>query len=277
MVHLSVGSPSIQVEYASRYINFTHWIYAVTEFHGYVFVRYEKSISIIQPPNTLVKVLKSKDTKDGGNMVACYKNNCVYALENSSGILKISQVEKDFQVSPWLSTIGHLIAFSISMDGFVVLLKGQKPCSSLEVFDAKPKLLWKVVLPPFITQPQHAVATARQSFIVSFDDYVCEVNFSGHVVNSYIPPNDNLKLQNPSSLAFHPTGKLFVTDELNDRVLQLDCDLNLQKVIVTREGGLENPCQLSFHGANQLMVLHGYSPLNLKTKGNKVDIFELNN
>lgn len=165
----------------------------------------------------------------------------------------------------------------------MLLIKEEKPLSSLEIFDENATLLKTIQLPLYVLEPRHAVATPTGNFVVSFGwscgiiHGICEMNESGQLIHHYEPQVPWQLLRNPSHLAIDPEGRVFVADEWNNRVIRLDDQLHFDQIILSRgKDGFQGPFRLSFVvETNQLMVVHGCSASDANRGGNKVDVFNI--
>jgi hypothetical protein len=116
------------------------------------------------------------------------------------------------------------------------------PPHELILFGADGTELKRVVLPSHVN-PQHALETARGTFVVChtglLHDQVTEVDDEGQVLRSFGSGRRGCgpdQLNEPQHLAIDSiSGRIFVADSKNHRVLILNWRLELERVLLMRE------------------------------------------
>jgi len=115
-----------------------------------------------------------------------------------------------------------------------------------------------IKLSPDITTPRCVVMTTRKTFIVSYGrewhemNRVCEVDMTGRVVKAFgSTPGDGVgQLNQPSSVSLDDDERIIVADSVNHRVLLLNKQLMLQRVLVTWHpqslSDVGAPCRLHY-------------------------------
>jgi hypothetical protein len=177
------------------------------------------------------------------------------------------KVKTDHKVDKWLEGVGSVGSLSVKSEGHIVVLEriygeDDKPVRSedgddeeradvmlsrsrtvigrVDIYDTDGVKLSSLQLPPDIETPWHVVQTVNKSFIVCHGvsvtglHRVCEVNNEGVRVKSYGgSPGSELRLDQPQYIALDSEERVFVADYNNHRVLLLDKQLNIQRVLLT--------------------------------------------
>ena len=119
--------------------------------------------------------------------------------------------------------------------------------------------LQRVQMPGDMDAVQHAVESPTGTFIVSNFNIqlnqwrVSEVNTEGRVLRQFSP---GPSLRQPRHIAVDSQGNIFVADHPNDRILLLDAQLALRRVIIDQhELNDKQPQRLCYNEQSaQLMV-----------------------
>ena len=131
-----------------------------------------------------------------------------------------------------------------------------------------------------ITTPFHAILTTRKTFIVSYGrewhemNRVCKVDMTGHTLKAFgSAPGEGVgQLNRPFHVSLDDEERIIVADAFNRRVLLLNPQLMLQRVLVTwndpqsHKDGARRPSRLHYdrHSGRLLVGLVGH-----------VDIYQL--
>ena len=130
-----------------------------------------------------------------------------------------------------------------------------------------------IKLSPDITAPRCVVMTTRKTFIVSYGVYwhemnrVCEVDMNGLMLKAFgsAPGKDVGQLNTPWDVSLDDEERIIVADYLNNKVLLLNKELMLQRVLVTwhqrHSDDAANPLRLNYdsHSGKLLVGLrHGH-------------------
>jgi hypothetical protein len=181
----------------------------------------------------------------------------LYVPDWGSGVWK---VKTDHKVDKWLEGVGSVRSLSVTSEGHIVVLVRSEDRYRVDIYDTDGVKLSSLQLPPDIEAPWHVVQTVNKSFIVCHGgrdtelDRVCEVNNEGVLVKSYGgSPGSELRLDRPRYIALDSEERVFVADWGNDRVLLLDKQLNIQRVLLTWSS--DRPCRLFYdRETTQLIV-----------------------
>jgi len=230
------------------------------------------SVYTSTPPYTHQHNIHTQQLAIITNIASCSINNCVYVAAGSRGVYRVTT---DKQLVPWLQNVGVAGRVSVTSDGRIVVriatdVQGSAPNYTwrgrVEVYNPAGVRLTILKLPHDIVNPLHVVQTANKSFIISHGNHrtelnrVCEVNNEGVIVASYGGPRGSGlgQLHTPDHVTLDNKERVIVADCLNYRVLLLDRQLNIQRVLLSWKstGSTDNwPCQLVYDSdKSQLMV-----------------------
>jgi len=126
---------------------------------------------------------------------------------------------------------GHLLVVSFHPNLLLMYAVGGRRVCRLEL--------------PRDMQVEHAVATNRNTFLVGLSRaentlvLLRELAFDGNEVRRC-----SVEFTMPVHLALHPTGDVLVADRSDDKVVALDNQLNLKRVLLHRERELSGPRRL---------------------------------
>jgi hypothetical protein len=167
-------------------------------------------------------------------------------------------------VDRWTRYIAIVGPWSLSVTSGRLLLVRYNNNKLLQYGDTldQPK---HIPLPRYM-EPRHAVETSHGTFIVCHTgrwwggaqhDQVSEVDVDGRVVRVYGGQRGHgpHQLDHPYHLAQDATGRLLVADTYNRRIVLLNSQLELDRVMVDSVDLDLNPCRLSYvEGTGQLVV-----------------------
>jgi DNA-binding beta-propeller fold protein YncE len=170
-------------------------------------------------------------------ITSCRIHQLVYILDwRDHNIWKLL---KDGTIAKFESSERARCMKSLSCVSGRLLVVGDK---ELSIYGPDDALIKTVALPEEMS-PQHAVETPRGTFVVSHtsregaetgestSDRVSEINGSGQVVKVFGGEAQG-KLKWPYHVAMDPEGRVFVADFGNRRVLMLNSELEMERVVV---------------------------------------------
>jgi hypothetical protein len=185
------------------------------------------------------------------------------------------KVKTDHKVDKWLEGVGSVWSLSVTSEGHIVVLVrgGGRGRGRVDIYDTDGVKLSSLQLPPDIEAPWHVVQTVNKSFIVCHGGLidtelhrVCEVNNEGVLVKSYGGSRGSeLRLNRPVYIALDSEERVFVADFNNHRVLLLDKQLNIQRVLLTWSS--DRPGRLFYDRETTQLIVGLYS--------GQVEIFSL--
>jgi hypothetical protein len=182
------------------------------------------------------------------DLMASDLSNCLYIVDLSSGcVWRVKEL--DHSVDKWVS-VENAIRLSSTTDGLVMVLvavdaEGRYPNDSyrgvLNIYSPDGELLRIIRLSRDIANPQHAIQTADNLFIVCHGNHitelnrVCQVNVDGDVVNSYGGSGGSRlgQLSGPVYMALDNDGQILVVEFPNRRVILFDSRLNIKRVLLS--------------------------------------------
>jgi hypothetical protein len=245
-------------------------VQGLTTLDNKLFVVYNKSATICvysaqtpytQLTNDNIHIYGLKNPQD---IAACSNNSCLYVAD---GLGKATggcvwKVKTDHKVDKWLEGVEWVQSLAVMSEGHLIMLIKSEP-DRVDVYNSDRVKLSSLQLPRDIEQPQHVVQTVNKSFIVCHGPYrdtglhrVCEVNEEGVIVKSYGGScgSELGQLSVPVYIARDTKDQVFVADSNSGRVLLLDRQLNIQRVLLTWSRD-RRPYRLVFdRTTTQLMV-----------------------
>ena len=167
------------------------------------------------------------------DIAACELTSRLYVADNRECVWRVSSDGVDIQCwltwSPSDTFIPHILSVTSSRL-LVMSVDGRQ----LRQFDAAGgDELRRVDLPDYM-KPYHAVESPTGTFIVGHRNtqleqwQVSEVSTKGQVVRQF----SGSSLREPEDIAVDRQGNIFVADSINDRILLLDAQLALRRVII---------------------------------------------
>jgi len=226
-------------------------VYGVTTLNDKIFVVYEELPFIVvymsQQPYTRLPNISINGLKYPLDIAA--GSSCLYVSEVGA-IWRVKA--SDNKVDQWLSEVAALSVSVTSEEKLVLMLMVEHQGSVAErnathyceihVYSsgAVKETVIKLSRDIF-TSPHCAVMTTRKTFIVSYGDEwhemnrVCEVDMTGHMLKAFgSAPGEGVgQLNEPCQLSLDDEERIIVADSLNHRVLLLNKQLMLQRVLVT--------------------------------------------
>jgi len=242
----------------------------VTQLHDVVYIVCEWSSTILRFNATTHQQLTDIDVRDlrrPWDIVACERTSQVYVADwDELCIWRVSSDGEDIQ--RWLpkSPSDTLKPRSLSVTS-TRLLVTSRDTHQLTLFDAVGDELRRVQLPDDVV-PLHAVESPTGTFIVSRynpqldQGQVSEVNTGGEVLRQF-SRSHSLSFSCSQHVAVDSHGNILVADCDNRRILLLDAQLTLRRVVVDADQLNENndnqPWRLCYkEQSGQLLVGLGW-------------------
>jgi len=235
-------------------------VWGVTQLHDVVYVVCRVSSTIRRFNATTHQRLTDinvKDLSDPCDIVACEQTSQLYVTEDEKCVWRVSADGAD--IKHWLpkSPDDTFTPWTLSVTS-TRLLVTSRDTRQLIQFDAVGDELRRVQLPDDMA-PEHAVESPTGTFIVSIYDnqlkqqhQVAEVNTGGEVMRQF--SGSRLSPPHIEHMAVDSHGNIFVTDDDNSRILLLDAQLSLRRVIID-EHQLNWPLRLCYREqSGQLLV-----------------------
>jgi len=226
-------------------------VMGVTTLNNKIFVVYRKSSFIVvymsQEPYTRLPNISINGLKNPWDIAA--GSSCLYVSDvGSHAIWRVKAV--DSKVDQWLSGV-YAVSVSVTSEEKLVLLVWVDVQGSVEertlswhceIHIYSPGAVKETVikLSRDIIGPHCAVMTQRKTFIVSYGwewhemNRVCEVDMTGRTLKAFgSSPGEAVgQLNEPSAVSLDDEERIIVADTLNHRVLLLNKQLMLQRVLV---------------------------------------------
>ena len=260
----------------------------VTTLNNKIFVVYDKLPFIVvymsHEPYTRLPNISINGLKDPLDIAA--GSSCLYVSDvGSHAIWRVKAA--DSKVDKWLS---GLVATSVSVtsEEKLVLLVGVdyqgSPeernvnwCGKIQIYSSGAVKETDIKLSPDITSPHCVVMTTRKTFIVSYGvswhamNRVCEVDMNGLMLKAFgsAPGKDVGQLNTPFHVSLDDEERIIVADRHNHRVLMLNKQLMLQRVLVTwhprpHSDDAEFPIRLHYDShSGKLLVGLSYGHLDI--------------
>jgi len=228
------------------------YVAGVTTLNNKIFVVFREVPFIVvymsQQPYTRLPNISINGLKCPTDIAA--GSRCLYVSDvGSHAIWRVKAA--DSKVDQWLSGVVAVSVSVTSEEKLVLLVVFGKQGSEEER-----NLTWRgeiqiysqgavketvIKLSRDITAPLCVVMTTRKTFIVSYGmiwhvmNRVCEVDMTGRMLKAFgSTPGDGVgQLKMPASGSLDDDERIIVADTLNDRLLLLDKQLMLQRVLVT--------------------------------------------
>jgi len=227
-------------------------VFGVTILNNKIYVVYPKLPLIVvymsQQPYTRLPDISINGLKNPLDIAA--GSSCLYLIDvDSVAIWRVKAA--DSKVDQWLTGVDAL-SVSVTSEEKLVLLVGVDAQGSEE----ERNLTWYCEIQMYsrgavketviklsrdITTPWCVVMTTRKTFIVSYGfpwhemNRVCEVDMTGRMLKAFgsAPGEDVGQLKVPYRVSLDDEERVIVADTFNHRVLLLNKQLMLQRVLVT--------------------------------------------
>lgn len=207
------------------------------------------------------------------DIYACAKNNRLYVTDFLYACVWCITPE-DGKVVRWLNGLGQPYTLSVTSEGQVLIPKQGSP-STLDAVDSDASFLWSLTLPDEVEGPNHAIETSKGTYIVSYGGAdtgtqgIIELDQHGKVLRSY--PEDGSKLDRPYHVTQDESGRILVADYYNNRVIRLEAELGLDRVLVSQEkDGLNGPQRLLFLPESGFLFIGHYKGMDVYHVGKNV-------
>jgi len=227
-------------------------VIGVTTLNNKIYVVYRELLLIVvymsQQPYTRLPNISINGLKNPFDIAA--GSSCLYLIDvGSVAIWRVKAA--DSKVDQWLSGVVAL-SVSVTSEEKLVLLVGVDAQGSAEernltlygeiqIYSRGAVKETVIKLSRDITGPHCVVMTTRKTFIVSYGmpchemNRVCEVDMTGRMLKAFgsVPGEDVGQLKVPCHVSVDDEERVIVADTLNHRVLLLNKQLMLQRVLVT--------------------------------------------
>ena len=239
-------------------------VMGVTQLHDVVYMVCALSSTILRFNATTHRRLTDinvKDLRKPWDIAACELTSHVYVADSYPGcVWRVSSDAKDMKRC-WTKTPSDEFGpwkLSVTSSRLLVTSLGTNELMQLDEAGGE---LRRVPLPEHM-DPYHAMESPTGTFIVShqntelkpWQSQVSEVNTEGQVLRQF-SGSPLSPLGDPEHIAVDSQGNIFVADYHNDRILLLDAQLALRRVIIDEHQLNEPPWRLRYkEQSGQLMV-----------------------
>ena len=241
----------------------------VTTLNNKIFVVYDQLPFIVvymsQEPYTRLPNISINGLKNPLDIAA--GSRCLYVSDaGSRAVWRVKAA--DSKVDQWLSEVAALTVSVTSEEKLVLLVVVDAQGSDeernatwrCEIHVYSPGAVKETVikLSRDITAPWRVVMTTRKTFIVSYGlpwhamNRVCEVDMTGRMLKAFgSAPGEGVgQLNTPVHVSLDDEERIIVADAANSRVLLLNRELMLQRVLVKwrpqSRGDVGRPCRLHY-------------------------------
>ena len=217
-------------------------VIGVTQLHDIVYIVCLLSSSIIRfdaVTHQRLTDISVKGLSGPCDIAACEHTSSVYVCEwMAACVWRVSSDGEDVKLWLQWSPSDTFRPTTLSVTSSRLLVTSQDPANQLRLFDAVGDELRRVDLPDDM-KPEHAVESATGTFIVScentqlkqFHGQVSEVNTGGQVLRQF-SGSRLMPLGWAPYIAVDSQGNIFVADCGTGRILLLDSQLTLRRVII---------------------------------------------
>lgn len=242
-----------QIELVTRLTNTEQrGVIGVTTLNNKIFVVYGELPFIVvymsQQPYTRLPNISVNGLKSPADIAA--GSSCLYLSDGGSrAIWRVKAA--DSKVDQWLSGV-VAVSVSVTSEEKLVLLvvvdaqgseeeRNWTGYCEIQIYSRGAVKETVIKLSRDITCPHCVVMTTRKTFIVSYGwewhemNRVCEVDMTGRMLKAFgsAPGEDVGQLNMPLGVSLDDEERVIVADLLNNRVLLLNKQLMLQRVLVT--------------------------------------------
>lgn len=212
------------------------------------------------PPYIAQNEMKPSSIVNPWDLKASDSSKCLYITDRDVAcVWKVTQNERT--VTKWLVGVSDPYRISVCARGQVMIAKWGSP-ASIDTLDANGHLSEHLRLPVKILEPRDALELSNGNIIVSHrwrDNGlwgVSELTRKGHIMHRFDPREDLQKLNFPSEMSVDSSGRVYVADYNNDRVILLSSELEWNEILLTKhKDNVQKPRSLC-HKQNQLLVAH---------------------
>jgi len=197
-----------------------------------------------------------RDLRSPWDIAACEKTSKLYVTDSLECIWRVSLEGEDIKRWWTKSPSDTFRPETLSVTSSHVLVTSHNT-NELMQLDAVGQELRRVPLPDYM-RPHHAVESPTGTFVVSqrntqLNDecQVSEVNTAGEVLRRF---SDSFRFT--PHIAVDSQGNIFIPDWYNRRILLLDAQLSLRRVIIDEHQlNYKQPCRLCYNEqSGQLLV-----------------------
>jgi len=209
----------------------------VTQLHDVVYIVCGRSSTIVRFNATTRERLTDihvKDLKDPRDIVACEQTSQLYVADWQESVWRVSADGADIKLWWRKSSTGTFTPFTLSVTSTRLLLTSRDTKQLIQL-DSLGDELRRVQLPDMI--PEHAVESPTATFIVSHKKtellgqcQISEVNTYGQELRHFT--GSLLSSLGLTHIAIDSHGNVFVADFDNRRILLLDAQLRLRRLII---------------------------------------------
>ena len=219
-------------------------VYGVTQLHDVVYIVCWRSSTILRFNATTHQRLTDIDVEDLRNpwdIAACEQTSHVY-VAGYECVWRVSSDCEDMKrwwrrKTRWWKPSDTLRPWTLSVTSSRVLVTSRDTNQLMQLNEAGEELR-RVQLPEYM-RPWHAVESPSATFIVSHENtelkqwQVSKVNTEGQVLRQFSGPRLSPLSLTPH-IAVDSRGNIFVADSGNRRILLLDAQLALRRVIIDK-------------------------------------------
>jgi len=237
-------------------------VMGVTQLHDIVYIVCTGSSSIIRfdaVTRQRLNDISVKDLRLPQDIAACEHTSSVYVCQYADCVWRVSSDGEDVKLWLQWSESDTFNPWTLSVTSSRLLVTSLDT-NQLRLFDAVGDELRRVDLPDDM-YPYHAVESPRGTFIVSLSNtqlkqwQVSEVNTGGQVLRQF-NGSRLIPLGSTPHIAVDSQGNIFVADWGTRRILLLDSQLTLHRVIIDdhqlNDKGPQRLCYIEHSG--QLLV-----------------------
>ena len=219
----------------------------------------------------------------------CNRKKCLYIMSSKDD----SQINHILRVAPngilinSFST-GDASAQSLSVTDESNVLVAICDKDKLAEYSSNGQIIREIKLLPEtrITNPLHAIKLSSKMYLVSHGEEengslqrVCIVDVLGRIVKSFGDEMDPTvgQMDGPMHMAIDEDGHVMVTDYGNSRVLLLNLNLEVERVLFDKKNGLRLPWRILFNASNKRLFVSDsdYSFEKGQSVGGKLLAFEV--
>jgi len=246
----------------------------VTQLHNVVYIVCRQSSTILRFNATTHRRLTDIDIKDlrlPEDIVACEQTSQLYVADRWKGVWRVSADGADIKL--WWSkySIDKFTPYRLSVTSTRLLVTSGN-AKQLMQLDSLGVELRRVQL-PYYMEPEHAVESPTATFIFSHYNtqlkkhQISEVNTDGQELRQFTgshlsPPAI------PPHIAIDSHGNVFVADFRNRRILLLDAQLRVRRLIIDEH-------QLNDNRPHRLCYREQTGQLLVGFYDNKVAVFDV--
>jgi len=238
-------------------------VYGVTQLHDVVYIVCSGSSTIRRFNATTHQRLTDINVKDLRNpcdIAACELTSHVYVIDYPECVWRVSSSDEDMKRC-WTKTPSDTFrpfTLSVTSSRLLVTSLGTKQLMQLDEAGDEVR---RVELPEYM-EPEHAVESPSATFIVSHTNtelndqrQVSEVNTEGQVLRQFSGSHPSSLFLGFTQIAVDSRRNIFVADCHNRRILLLDAQLALRRVIIDEHQLNKQPWRLCYNEqSGQLMV-----------------------